>query len=67
MPMGPNHAQTTAEQGLLRLVAEHTSDLQTVVSATGTYQFTSASGAASFGWRPVDLLGEPCSPTARAR
>jgi PAS domain S-box-containing protein len=49
---------STTAQGLHRLVAEGTSDLQTVVSADGTYRFLSATGLGSFGWSPGDLVGE---------
>jgi diguanylate cyclase (GGDEF)-like protein/PAS domain S-box-containing protein len=54
MPTTPNEA-TSHEW--LRLVAEGTSDLQTVVSAAGDYRFVSAAGAAPFGWTPADLVG----------
>lgn len=54
MPMGTR----SADQAMLRLVAEGVSDLQTVVSAAGEYRFVSAVGAASFGWGPADLIGE---------
>ena len=56
--MGTALVETTTDQRLLRLVAEGTSDLQTVVSAAGEYRFVSAAGAASFGWTPADLLGQ---------
>jgi diguanylate cyclase (GGDEF)-like protein/PAS domain S-box-containing protein len=57
--MGTTPAETTTDQRLLRLVAQGTSDLQTIVSAAGEYRFVSAAGAASFGWAPADLLGQP--------
>jgi diguanylate cyclase (GGDEF)-like protein/PAS domain S-box-containing protein len=56
--MGTTPAQTTTGRDLLHLVAEGTSDLQTVVSATGEYLFVSTAGAATFGWTPADLVGQ---------
>jgi diguanylate cyclase (GGDEF)-like protein/PAS domain S-box-containing protein len=57
--MGTTAAETPTDQGLLRLVAEGTADLQTVVSASGEYRFVSPAGAALFGWTPSELLGRP--------
>src|SRR3954469_7027528 len=57
--MGTIPAEKTTDPRLLRLVAQGTSDLQTIVSAAGEYRFVSAAGAASFGWTPADLLGQP--------
>src|SRR3954468_18788150 len=53
--MGTIPAEKTTDPRLLRLVAQGTSDLQTIVSAAGEYRFVSAAGAASFGWIPADL------------
>ena len=57
--MGTTPAEASTNQRLLLLVAEGTSDLQTIVSAAGEYQFVSAAGAAPFGWTPAELLGRP--------
>lgn len=52
-------SRTPNDQTLHRLVAEATSDLQTVVSPAGDYQFVSLAGSAEFGWLPGDLVGHP--------
>ncbi|HET9692518.1 MAG TPA: EAL domain-containing protein [Acidimicrobiales bacterium] len=57
--MGTGPAEIAGDPILIRLVAGDTADLQTVVSVEGAYEFASVAGAASFGWVPADLLGEP--------
>lgn len=57
--MTTTEPKTILRAELLRLVAEASPDLQSVLSAGGEYRFVSAAGAAPFGWTPADLLGEP--------
>lgn len=64
--MGTDPAERSSSNGIHRLVAEGTVDLQTAVSVDGVYRFVSAAGAASFGWTPSELLGHG-SPSVPVR